>query len=65
MATKCTSLTALNMNMCPGEKYPMGYAAKKYVKGNLFLETNGNSPFGKNNKNIELSSCDSTNEQKA
>lgn len=57
LAAKCTSLTALNMNLCPGKRHPMGYAVDKHVKGNLFLETNSNSPYGKSYKGAEKFAC--------
>lgn len=65
MATKCTSITAMNMNLCPGPKNPMGFAVNKRVKGNLFLVTNGNSPFGKNHKGSESFQCNSLNENQS
>jgi len=48
MATKCTSLTALDTDMCPGRKYPMGFAVPHNLKGNFFLSTNRESPYGEN-----------------
>lgn len=43
---KCGSLSALNSGYCPGHKYPMGYAVPHNLKGNYFLKTNSNKPYG-------------------
>lgn len=48
METKCTSLTALNSKLCPGRPVPMGFNVNKRLKGNYFLKTNANAPFGEN-----------------
>lgn len=53
MGVKCGSLTALNSNYCPGQSFPMGYATPKNLKGNFFLKTNSDAPYGVNSTNIE------------
>lgn len=50
LAVRCTSLTAMNTNLCPGRKYVMGYATPNTTKGNFFLKTNSASPFGISNR---------------
>lgn len=50
MGTKCGSLIALKSNYCPGKQYPMGYSVPFNLKGNYFLETKAESPFGKESK---------------
>lgn len=52
LGVKCSSLTALKQNYCPGKKYPMGYAVPHNLKGNFFLSTKHNSPFGEYDKGI-------------
>ncbi|KAJ6640105.1 Vitellogenin-1 [Pseudolycoriella hygida] len=44
---KCGSLTALNTGYCPGKKFSMGYAVPHNLKGNYFLATNSDKPYGK------------------
>lgn len=46
MATKCNSLYSLNKGLCERGSTPMGYAAQKMAKGNYFLKTESESPFG-------------------
>lgn len=48
MGVKCGSLAAYNGKFCPGKPYPMGYATPHNLKGNFFLKTNDESPFGLN-----------------
>lgn len=48
LGVKCSSLSALLSNYCPGKAYPMGYATPHNLKGNFFLKTNEQSPFGLN-----------------
>ncbi|XP_031628400.1 vitellogenin-2-like [Contarinia nasturtii] len=48
MAVKCGSLSALNGKYCPGKPIPMGYATPLNIKGNYFLKTNEESPYGLN-----------------
>lgn len=50
MGVKCGSLNALNLGYCPGKKFPMGFAVPKNLKGNYFLKTKANSPFGNESK---------------
>lgn len=47
LAVKCNSLAALNTGRCPGKSISMGYAVSTDAKGNYFLSTNSNSPFGR------------------
>lgn len=46
LATKCSSITALNSGSCPGKRVPMGIACPHKVKGNYFLKTERTRPFG-------------------
>lgn len=48
IGVKCTSIEALNSQSCPGIGYPMGFATPSTVKGNLFLTTKSQSPYGLN-----------------
>lgn len=48
MGVKCGSLGALNAKYCPGRPVPMGYATPQNLKGNYFLKTRDESPFGLN-----------------
>lgn len=57
LAVKCGSLYALDTNLCPGKTFPMGYATPFNLKGNFFLKTNSDSPFGKNNVSNITQSC--------
>lgn len=50
LAVRCTSLTALNTDLCPGQKFVMGFAAQNITKGNFFLATKRKSPYGLNNR---------------
>lgn len=50
MAVKCRSLSALSDGYCPGKSHAMGYATSKMLKGNYFLKTNAEKPFGENVK---------------
>lgn len=47
MATRCDSYSSLKAGNCHGKPIPMGYAVPTTAKGDFFLETNGNKPFGK------------------
>lgn len=57
MGNKCTSLTALNSQLCPGRRFPMGFAVPRNLKGNLFLTTNEESPYGQNQGKGKKQSC--------
>ncbi|KAL9695341.1 hypothetical protein quinque_014626 [Culex quinquefasciatus] len=46
-AVKCNSLLAVRLGSCRGKRIPMGFACPKTAKGNYFLETNKDSPYGK------------------
>jgi len=48
MGQRCSSLTKLRENKCPGKQIPMGFAVDMSYKGNYFLEVDSMSPFGKN-----------------
>lgn len=48
LGIRCGSLSALNSNYCPGNAFPMGYATPHNLKGNYFLKTNDESPYGLN-----------------
>lgn len=47
LALKCNSLSAYNSQYCNGRTYPMGYATPSYMRGNFFLNTNSEKPYGK------------------
>ncbi|XP_062139643.1 vitellogenin-1 [Drosophila sulfurigaster albostrigata] len=47
LSVRCSSLSGLRKNLCVGRNYPMGFAAPTDLKGNYFLEINGNKPYGK------------------
>ncbi|XP_067639517.1 vitellogenin-3-like [Eurosta solidaginis] len=47
LGVRCSSLTQAEEGKCPGPKVPMGYAVPKDLKGNYFLDVNGEEPFGK------------------
>ena len=47
-AKKCGSLSSYELNACNRQEVPMGFACPKTVKGNFFLKTNEEKPFGKN-----------------
>uniref|UniRef100_A0A1Q3FQH7 Putative hepatic triacylglycerol lipase n=2 Tax=Culex tarsalis TaxID=7177 RepID=A0A1Q3FQH7_CULTA len=46
-AVKCNSLLTVRLGSCRGKRIPMGFACPKTAKGNYFLETNKDSPYGK------------------
>lgn len=46
LGVKCQSLFALNAGFCRGQRVPMGYATPATLKGDYFLKTNAESPFG-------------------
>lgn len=60
MGVKCGSLTALTSNFCPGQSFPMGFATPKNLKGNYFLKTNSESPYGENSRK-EKAICKNVN----
>lgn len=45
-AVRCNSLLTLRTGGCLGETYPMGYAVPTNIKGNYFLATKSDPPFG-------------------
>lgn len=45
---QCNSLNADDTTYCSDKTVPMGFAAPSTLKGNYFLRTNEESPFGKN-----------------
>ncbi|XP_030386745.1 vitellogenin-1-like [Scaptodrosophila lebanonensis] len=46
LGKRCSSLTSLRENRCPGIAQPMGYAVPHDLRGNYFLEVNAKEPFG-------------------
>lgn len=46
LAVKCHSMFALNAGFCRGTKQPMGFATPPKLKGDYFLRTRGESPYG-------------------
>lgn len=48
LGVKCGSLAAYVAKYCPGTPVPMGFATPQGIKGNFFLKTNDESPFGLN-----------------
>lgn len=46
IAKKCGSLLSYEINACVRQEVPMGYACPKTAKGNFFLKTEGETPFG-------------------
>lgn len=48
MARECSSITSLDNGYCKGPLVPVGYAIPLWMKGNLFLRTNAEPPYGKN-----------------
>lgn len=57
MGIKCGSLTALSSGYCPGKEQPMGYAVPMNLKGNFFLKTNAESPYGMSGSNTTKPTC--------
>lgn len=57
MARKCTSMKELDSNYCNGQLYPMGYATPFNLKGNFFLRTNAQKPYGENSKKYHEPVC--------
>lgn len=47
LAVKCNSILSLDTGACPGKSIPMGYACPPTAKGNYFLKTNSEYPFGR------------------
>uniref|UniRef100_A0A6B2ELX5 Putative vitellogenin n=1 Tax=Phlebotomus kandelakii TaxID=1109342 RepID=A0A6B2ELX5_9DIPT len=58
MATRCSSLKSLTSKKCNYHPIPMGYATPPTAKGNYFLETNAEAPFGK--ESVKENNCQST-----
>lgn len=49
LSAKCSSMKRFKLNKCTDINVPMGYPDKRQnVKGNYFLETNDQSPYGLN-----------------
>lgn len=46
LAIRCTSMTALNSDLCHGKPVSMGYAISRNIKGNFFLKTRDRAPYG-------------------
>ncbi|EDS44107.1 vitellogenin [Culex quinquefasciatus] len=47
LAVKCNSVLSLDTGACPGKSIPLGFACPKTAKGNYFLKTSDQTPFGK------------------
>lgn len=62
LGVKCNSLSAYNSKYCQGTAYPMGYATPSYIKGNFFLQTNSEKPYGKSAKKNFQPKCNSDRE---
>lgn len=56
LARKCTSIKELD-SYCTGKQYPMGYAAPFNLKGNYFLRTNAQKPYGENSQKYHQPIC--------
>lgn len=50
IAKKCGSLLSYDINACIQREVPMGFACPHDTKGNFFLKTNSEAPFGKGKK---------------
>lgn len=46
MATRCDSYSSLKAGNCVGRPVPMGYAVPTTTKGDYFLQTNNEKPYG-------------------
>lgn len=46
LATRCSSVQNMRDNKCAGQQHPMGYAVPHTLKGNYFLDVNGEKPYG-------------------
>lgn len=53
LATKCNSIYSLNAGLCSKVRTPMGFAARTESRGNFFLKTASESPFGK----MKINTC--------
>ena len=51
IAKKCGSLHSFEIDACIQKEIPMGYACPSTAKGNFFLKTKAESPFGQGRKN--------------
>lgn len=58
LATRCNSLKSYSQKKCNYKPIPMGYATPATAKGNYFLETNSDTPYGKNS--VKQNNCQST-----
>uniref|UniRef100_U5EEG1 Putative vitellogenin n=1 Tax=Corethrella appendiculata TaxID=1370023 RepID=U5EEG1_9DIPT len=47
LAKKCNSLKSLDIGACQTKEIPMGYACPTDIKGNFFLRTNSEKPYGR------------------
>jgi hypothetical protein len=55
LAKKCGSLNSYDIDACIKTEIPMGIACPKSAKGNFFLRTSTDKPFGKGGKKDEKS----------
>lgn len=46
VAKKCGSLYSFEINACTRKEVVMGFACPNNTKGNFFLKTNSEAPFG-------------------
>ncbi|XP_054729145.1 vitellogenin-3-like [Anastrepha obliqua] len=54
LAHRCNSLSGVRHHTCPRAEYTMGYEVPRNLKGNYFLEVNGQKPFGVNGNARQL-----------
>ncbi|KNC26383.1 Vitellogenin-3 [Lucilia cuprina] len=67
IGARCSSLTRLREGKCPSKEVPMGYAVPFDVKGNYFLEVNGEAPYGRNgnkHRSLNFAECGNCEEKK-
>ena len=57
MAIRCNSITSYNNGDCKGKEVPMGFNVTIGLKGNYFLNTNYESPFGLHSKHFDELVC--------
>lgn len=50
IAKKCGSLHSYEINACIQKEVPMGFACPHDTKGNFFLTTKSEAPYGKGKK---------------
>lgn len=60
LAKKCGSLHSYEINACLRDEVAMGFSCPKNIKGNFFLKTNGEAPFGKKQEQKDPTKTDGT-----